>query len=65
MLNITSQSWKAVKKKLTEDREALLEAMLIENGHDRTNKLRGKVEMIDEILATYPRDLTRPAQGDE
>lgn len=63
MLHVNSESWKAVVNQLEIDRKALLEALIADADAVRTARLRGKIEMIDEIINTYPRDLTKQAEA--
>lgn len=60
MLHVNGESWQAVVAQLRKDRQAHLEALAVDNDERLTAKLRGKIEMIDEIITTYPRELTRP-----
>ncbi|MGI1935079.1 hypothetical protein ACRN98_22050 [Shewanella oncorhynchi] len=63
MLHVNSESWKAVVNQLEIDRKALLEALIADADAVRTARLRGKIEMIDEIITTYPRELTKQAEA--
>lgn len=63
MLHVNSESWQAVVKQLNKDRLELLEALLVDANEVSTAKLRGKIEMIDEIINTYPRELTKQAEA--
>ncbi|MGI2045942.1 hypothetical protein [Shewanella oncorhynchi] len=63
MLHVNSESWKAVVNQLEIDRKALLEALIADADAVRTARLRGKIEMIDEIINTYPRELTKQAEA--
>lgn len=63
MLHVNSESWQAVVKQLNKDRLAMLEALLVDANEVSTAKLRGKIEMIDEIINTYPRELTKPPES--
>ncbi len=63
MLHVNGESWKAVVKRLEKDRAELLEALTNDANEVATAKLRGKVEMIDEIIRVYPRDLTKPPEA--
>ncbi|MCT8857547.1 hypothetical protein K5M76_09550 [Shewanella xiamenensis] len=63
MLNVNSESWQAVKKRLLKDREELLESLINDMSETATAKIRGKIEMIDEIIRLYPNDLKKQAQA--
>lgn len=63
MLHVNGDSWKAVVNQLDKDRKALLEALIVDADAVRTARLRGKIEMIDEIITTYPRELTKQAEA--
>ncbi|MGI2079171.1 hypothetical protein [Shewanella putrefaciens] len=65
MLHINGESWKAVVKQLGIDRQSLLEELIVDADAVRTARLRGKIEMIDEIINTYPRELTKQAEAAE
>ncbi|WP_351122572.1 hypothetical protein [Shewanella sp. T24-MNA-CIBAN-0130] len=65
MFNITSDSWKAIQRKLIKDRQDILEQLATPANEADTALLRGKIAMIDEILLTYPRDLRKPADEPE
>ncbi|MGR6502823.1 hypothetical protein [Shewanella sp. Koi 1] len=63
MLNVNSESWQAVKQRLLKDREELLESLINDMSETATAKIRGKIEMIDEIIRLYPNDLKKQAQA--
>lgn len=63
MLNVNSESWQAVKQRLLKDRQELLESLIHNMSETATAKIRGKIEMIDEIIRLYPIDLKRQAQA--
>lgn len=63
MLNVNSESWQAVKQRLLKDREELLESLINEMSETATAKIRGKIEMIDEIIRLYPSELKKQAQA--
>lgn len=63
MLHVNGESWKAVVNQLEKDRKALLEALIVDADAVRTARLRGRIEMIDEIINTYPRELTKQAEA--
>lgn len=63
MLHVNSESWKAVVKQLNKDREDLLESLIVDMSETATARLRGKIEMIDEIIRLYPSQLTKQAQA--
>lgn len=63
MLHVNGDSWKAVVNQLEKDRKALLEALIVDADAVRTARLRGRIEMIDEIINTYPRELTKQAEA--
>lgn len=65
MFSITSDSWKAIVSLLNKDRAALLESLVRDSDQTHTATLRGKVAQIDEILNTYPKQLSKPANGDD
>lgn len=63
MLNVNSESWQAVKSRLLKDREELLESLINDMSETATAKIRGKIEMIDEIIRLYPKELKRQAEA--
>lgn len=63
MLNVNSESWAAVKQRLLKDRHELLESLANDMSETATARMRGKIEMIDEIIRLYPNDLKKQAQA--
>lgn len=53
-LPIYSTAWAKVKRQLNADRQDLTEELIAERDHDKSMLIRGKIQMIDEILSRYP-----------
>lgn len=51
---IHSPAWLKLKKQLAEDRADLVSQLIQSQSHDHSNVLRGRIQMIDEILERYP-----------
>ena len=51
---IHSPAWLKLKKQLADDRADLVNQLINQRGHDESNVLRGRIQMIDEILERYP-----------
>lgn len=50
-------TWNAIKSKLKKDRNDYVEELLRDNGIEKTNELRGRIRMIDDLLERYPQEL--------
>lgn len=61
---VHSSAWLKVKRQLLLDRGDLVEQLIRLNEHDASQKVRGKIEQIDEILARYPVELGQREDDD-
>lgn len=61
---IHSPAWLKVKRQLLLDRDDLVEQLITQQDHDTSQKLRGKIEQIDEIIARYPTELGQREDDD-
>lgn len=58
-------AWYAIKAKLENDRTDLVEQLIEQQDELSTVHLRGRIAMIDEILARYPSELSENESDDE
>ncbi|RAK01611.1 hypothetical protein [Aliidiomarina maris] len=58
-------AWYAIKRKLEADRVDLVEQLVRMQDELSTAQLRGKVAMLDEIIARYPSELSEIDSDDE
>lgn len=56
---VTTSTWIKIKKQLVEDRHDLVEQLIQSNIEKEADKLRGKIQQIDDILEGYPARLTQ------
>lgn len=61
---VHSSAWLKVKRQLLLDRGDLVEQLIAQADHDASQKVRGKIEQIDEILARYPVELGQREDDD-
>lgn len=57
MFDVAGGTWLAVVKQLTKDRTEYLEGLITSIDGKETDRLRGRIMMIDEILERYPKEL--------
>lgn len=50
-LDVNSPAWKAFKLWLNEKRETKTNLLIAESTHDQSNRIRGSLQFISEILA--------------
>lgn len=51
---IHSPAWLKLKKQLADDKADYTNQLIHCQTHDQSNVLRGRIQMIDEILERYP-----------
>jgi hypothetical protein len=49
-----SAAWAKLKRQMLKDREDLVNQLIHCDSHDKSNTLRGRIQMLDEILERYP-----------
>lgn len=54
MFSRNGDTWLSVVKQLNADRSEYLEDLIVANTPESTEQLRGKIQMIDEIISNYP-----------
>lgn len=50
-------TWNAIKRKLKKDRDDYVDELLRDIDIDKTNEVRGRIRMIDDILERYPHEI--------
>lgn len=50
-------TWNAIKSKLKKDRDDYVDELLRDLDIDKTNEVRGRIRMIDDILERYPHEI--------
>lgn len=48
-----SRAWRVIEKRLKDDRESCLEALIIVRDEKEADRIRGRIMQIDEILERY------------
>lgn len=56
---VTTSTWIKIKKQLEADRKDLVDQLIQSNIEKEADKLRGKIQQIDDILEGYPARLTQ------
>jgi hypothetical protein len=51
LINFNSYEWQVIEKWLEEQKKAKIGLLIADSTHDKTNQVRGALQMINQILA--------------
>lgn len=51
IMSMHSPEWAGLKKWLTREKELLVQKLIKEDSHDKSQELRGAIKLVDQLLA--------------